>query len=90
MTLLKHPITFLLILAAACATAAETKKKSNVIIILTDDMGYADLRMFGDSEITTPNLQHLADSGVKLTNAHVSAPICVASRMGLLTGRYQH
>ncbi len=90
MTLLKHPITFLLILAAACASAAETKKKPNVIVILTDDMGYADLRMFGDSEIPTPNLQHLADSGVKLTNAHVSAPICVASRMGLLTGRYQH
>lgn len=66
------------------------EQRPNVIIILTDDMGYADLPMFGDSEIPTPNLQRLADSGVKLTNAHVSAPICVPSRMGLLTGRYQH
>ena len=64
--------------------------KPNLIVILTDDMGYADLSMFGESEIPTPNVQRLADTGVKLTNAHVSAPICVPSRMGLLTGRYQH
>ena len=87
----------LLILSIAflCVSAAPREglanpEKPNVVIILTDDMGYADLPMFGESEIPTSNLQRLADTGVKLTNAHVSAPICVPSRMGLLTGRYQH
>ena len=79
--------TTLVVFTIGTARAAD---KPNVIVILTDDMGYADLPMFGDSEIPAPNLRRLADSGVKLTNAHVSAPICVPSRMGLLTGRYQH
>lgn len=61
----------------------------NVVLIVTDDMGYADLAPFGNSEIPTPNLTRLAKSGVALTNAHASAPICVPSRMGLFTGRYQ-
>lgn len=89
--LMKHTLAFFLaLLAAVSASANSPNQKPNVVVILADDMGYADLPMFGDSEIPTPNLQRLAESGVKLTNAHVSAPICVPSRMGLLTGRYQH
>lgn len=61
----------------------------NVILIITDDMGYSDLASFGPSEIPTPHIDRLAESGVRLTNAYASAPICVPSRMGLLTGRYQ-
>ncbi len=79
-----------LIAGMALISASSAAAKPNIIVILTDDMGYADLPLFGDSEIPTPNLDRLAASGVKLTNAHVSAPICVPSRMGLLTGRYQH
>jgi len=63
--------------------------KPNIVLILTDDMGYADLAEFGDSEIATPNIDQLCADGVKLTNAYVSAPICVPSRMGLLSGKYQ-
>jgi arylsulfatase A-like enzyme len=81
------------IICALCVLGGFTlaaAEKPNVIVILTDDMGYADLPMFGDSEIPTPHLDRLAASGLKLTNAHTTAPICVPSRMGLLTGRYQH
>jgi len=63
--------------------------KANVILIMADDMGYADLAKFGKSEIPTPNLDRLANEGVSFTDAYVTAPICVASRMGLLSGRYQ-
>jgi len=77
-------------LCVLCGLTLAAAEKPNVIVILTDDMGYADLPMFGDSEIPTPHLDRLAASGVKLTNAHTTAPICVPSRMGLLTGRYQH
>jgi len=74
----------LLVVSAALASA-----RPNLVLILTDDMGYADLPAFGESEIGTPALDRLAREGTKLTSAYVSAPICVPSRMGLLTGRQQ-
>ena len=63
--------------------------KPNVVLILSDDMGYSDLPKFGKSEIPTPNIDRLAQEGTLFTDAYVTAPICVASRMGLLTGQYQ-
>ena len=61
----------------------------NIVLILADDMGYADLPKFGKSEIPTPALDRLAEEGTIFTDAYVTAPICVASRMGLITGQYQ-
>ncbi len=63
--------------------------RPNVVLILSDDMGYSDLPKFGKSEIPTPNIDRLAKEGTLFTDAYVTAPICVASRMGLLTGQYQ-
>lgn len=63
--------------------------KPNVILIMSDDMGYSDLPKFGTSEIPTPAIDRLAGEGTLFTNAYVTAPICVASRMGLMTGQYQ-
>ena len=63
--------------------------RPNVVVILTDDMGYAGLQAFGHSEIPTPNIDRLCREGMEFTNFHATAPICVASWMGLLTGRYQ-
>ena len=72
------------------ASAQESSRnKPNVILILSDDMGYSDLPKFGESEIATPNIDRLASEGVLFTDAYVTAPICVASRMGLMTGQYQ-
>ena len=69
--------------------ALETERRPNVILILSDDMGYPDLPKFGKSEIPTPAIDRLAGEGTLFTDAYVTAPICVASRMGLLTGQYQ-
>ncbi len=52
-------------------------------------MGYSDLPKFGESEIPTPAIDRIAEEGTLFTNAYVTAPICVASRMGLMTGQYQ-
>ena len=65
----------------------QAEEKPNVVIIFTDDMGYADGT--GNTEIPVPNLLRLAEEGVSFTNAYVTAPICVASRMGLMSGCYQ-
>jgi arylsulfatase A-like enzyme len=73
--------------SASLAQAAADRP--NVVLIMADDMGYADLAKFGKSEIPTPNLDRLANEGTRFTDAYVTAPICVASRMGLLSGRYQ-
>ncbi|MGY8696275.1 MAG: sulfatase family protein, partial [Verrucomicrobiia bacterium] len=52
-------------------------------------MGYSDLPKFGESEIPTPNIDRLANEGTLFTEAYVTAPVCVVSRMGLLSGQYQ-
>jgi len=60
----------------------------NVIIMLVDDMGYADIAPFG-SEIDTPNLERLAERGVRLTNYHTTS-VCSPARAALLTGLNPH
>lgn len=60
----------------------------NIIVILIDDMGYSDTGPYG-SEIDTPNLNRLAERGVRFTNYHTT-PLCSPSRASLLTGINAH
>jgi arylsulfatase A len=57
----------------------------NIILILVDDLGYGDLE---SPVLDTPNLDRMADEGVRLTSFYASASLCTPSRAGLLTGRY--
>jgi uncharacterized sulfatase len=76
-----------LLLASLAAHAAE---KPNIILIYSDDHGWADLGIQGsDQDIRTPNLDAMARDGVRFTRGYVTAPQCVPSRAGVLTGRYQ-
>jgi len=63
-------------------------KKPNIIVILTDDMGYSDIGSFG-SEINTPNIDKLANNGLRFTQFYNTAR-CSPSRASLLTGLYPH
>jgi len=67
-------------------------KQPNVIVILCDDLGYGDVGGFGfeDSVTYTPNIDRLAEQGVRLTRFLVPTPYCAPSRGSLLTGRYPH
>lgn len=67
---------------------AQKKTQPNFIIILTDDQGYNDLGCYGSKKIKTPYIDQMALEGMKLTNFHVSAPLCGPSRASLLTGCY--
>jgi arylsulfatase A len=73
--------------ASEAATLTQTSKP-NVLIVLVDDMGYGDPRCFNpESKIATPHIDQLAVEGMKFTNAHAGASICVPSRYSLLSGR---
>jgi len=83
--------TLLLALTVLAGSAfASEQTKPNILLIYSDDHGWADLGAQGvDKDIRTPNLDALAGDGVRFARGYVSAPQCVPSRAGVITGRYQ-
>ena len=78
------------VISLAVSLVARAAEKPNVLVIYSDDHGWADLGAQGvNGDIRTPNLDQLARDGVRFTRGYVSAPQCVPSRAGLITGRYQ-
>ena len=64
-----------------------TDRKPNVILIITDDMGYGDVGINGNTMLKTPHLDQLAKQSVRMTDFHVD-PTCAETRAALMTGRY--
>jgi len=63
--------------------------KPNIVFIMADDMGYGDLGCYNkDSKIPTPNMDRLAEEGIRFTDAHSPSAVCTPTRYGVLTGRY--
>jgi arylsulfatase A-like enzyme len=62
------------------------QNKPNIIIILADDMGYGDLSCYGQQNFVTPNIDKLANDGIRFTNFYSGATVCAPSRAALLTG----
>lgn len=82
-------LSLLLLGITACKGQEPVKnRKPNVIIIFTDDQGYQDVGCFGAPDIETPNLDKMAQDGIKLTDFYAAQAVCSASRAGLLTGCY--
>lgn len=63
-------------------------KQPNIVIIYLDDLGYGDLGVYGAKGIKTPNIDKLANEGVRFTNGYATSATCTPSRYGLLTGVY--
>jgi arylsulfatase A-like enzyme len=76
-------------LAAAQARAAP-RRRPNFLFILADDMGWADLSCYGREDYRTPALDRLASQGLRFTHAYANSAVCTASRVALITGRYQY
>lgn len=69
-------------------TVTETEKKPNIVFIYMDDLGYGDMSAYGATEISTPNMDALAEGGVQFTNGYATSATCTPSRYAILTGRY--
>ena len=88
---LPHRISFPLLTITVAPMAAQQPsepQQPNVILILADDIGYGDLSCNGSATIATPNVERLARSGLRLTNAHSAAATSTPSRYAMLTGEY--
>lgn len=70
--------------------AARAGEPPNVVFILADDLGYGDLGVYGQTDYRTPQLDKLAAEGMRFTQAYANSAVCSASRMALITGRYQY
>ena len=73
-----------------CGLESNSQKinsKPNILLILTDDMGYGDVEVSGNTQIRTPALDKLAENSVRFNYFYVS-PVCAPTRASLLTGRY--
>ncbi|MEN8122493.1 MAG: arylsulfatase [Bacteroidota bacterium] len=66
----------------------EKKRPPNIIYILADDLGYGELGCYGQDKIETPNIDKLADSGIKFTQHYSGSAVCAPSRYMLLTGQH--
>lgn len=82
--------TALLLAPLAALHGADAPSEPNILLIYSDDHGWADLGVQGvDQDVRTPHLDQLAKDGVRFTRGYVSAPQCMPSRCGVITGRYQ-
>src|SRR5205809_4374839 len=62
----------------------------NIVFILADDLGYADVACYGRPDLRTANVDRLAANGVRFLQAYANSAVCTATRVALITGRYQY
>ncbi|QTD37358.1 arylsulfatase [Polaribacter batillariae] len=87
---LRFVFSFFLVFTSCDKKVKETTvpQKPNIIIFYVDDLGYGDLSSYGAVGVSTPNVDKLAENGIKYTDAHSAAATCTPSRYSLLTGQY--
>ena len=66
----------------------DTAEKPNVVFILADDLGWADLPVYGNKFNEAPNIDKLASEGVRFTNAYAACPVCSPTRASIQSGQY--
>jgi arylsulfatase A-like enzyme len=72
------------------AYAQPASKPPNIIFILADDLGYADVSCYGRRDFTTPNIDRIAARGMRFLQGYANSAVCSATRLALITGRYQY
>jgi arylsulfatase A-like enzyme len=75
---------------AAAQPSGAAPSKPNILFILADDLGYADVSCYGRRDFSTPNIDRIAADGLRFMQAYANSAVCTASRVALITGRYQY
>ncbi|XP_014915611.1 steryl-sulfatase [Poecilia latipinna] len=86
--LMPHPYLLLMLLLVGKSVLLQENIKPNFILMMLDDLGIGDLGCYGNTTLRTPNIDQLAQQGVKLTHHVAAASLCTPSRAAFLTGRY--
>jgi arylsulfatase len=81
-------ILFLLLIFIVSSCKKRVEQLPNIVLIFVDDQGYSDLGIYGARGFETPNIDRLAEEGMRFTSFYVSEAVCSASRASLLTGCY--
>ncbi|PIF05269.1 MAG: arylsulfatase [Draconibacterium sp.] len=86
-------LALLSLIIVSCGNSKKNKEKAtlqkpNVVLIYIDDLGYGDISCYGATEISTPNIDLLAEEGIIFSNGHCSSATCTPSRYSMLTGQY--
>ena len=79
--------TVLIAALAVTSTSQAAAARPNVVILFTDDQGTLDANCYGSTDLKTPNMDKLAASGIRFTQAYTHT-VCCPSRAALYTGRY--
>jgi arylsulfatase A-like enzyme len=75
---------------AGAQTSGAAQAKPNILFVLADDLGYADVSCYGRRDLSTPNIDRIAADGMRFMQAYANSAVCTASRVALITGRYQY
>ena len=70
--------------------SAVCQSQPNFIVFIADDVSWNDLGCYGNSMVTTPNIDQIAQKSIRFTNAYLTASSCSPSRNSIMTGRYPH
>ncbi|MCO8124556.1 sulfatase [Stieleria sp. TO1_6] len=74
---------------AVCADSSDNSyANSNVVLILIDDLGWKDLGCYGSDYYQTPNIDRLADEGMRFTDGYAACNVCSPTRAAIMTGKY--
>lgn len=84
---------FLPVVMIFCSCATESEKnlqgtRPNIVFILADDMGWADLPVYGNQFNEAPNLTRMAENGMRFTDAYAACPVCSPTRASIMSGQY--
>ncbi|MCF6333889.1 MAG: sulfatase-like hydrolase/transferase, partial [Draconibacterium sp.] len=81
-------LVFLLNSCANNKSKITDSSKPNIVFILADDLGWADLPSYGNTFNEAPNIDELANSGIRFTNAYAACPVCSPTRASIQSGQY--
>jgi len=83
-------ISFLVLFTCFSGICSIAQSQPNILVFIADDAGWKDFGCYGNSSIQTPNINRLANNGLKMTQAFLTSPQCSPSRTSLLTGQFPH